>query len=356
MVMKVILVFLALFITSSVIYGQVSKQFNVKDYGAKGDGITDDTKSIQACLNAAMRQGGTVVLPSGNYKTSRNLNLYYHSDVDIIIKGNEANIYPTDKYYYIFCDNSTVSKKPIGSVTITGLTINASKLPHPQAYYYDNASCAYGVFLTNLRSINIEDCQFSNIYGSAIKLVYMDDMADMNSNTSVTIKNNKILNCWGMNPTKDYYDKNNPQKMAYDNYGDGIAIWGYSNAIIDHNYIFNNLAQTKYYGRAGIVVEHNASNCTISNNTINGYDRGIHLEYDKGGHTIINNRLSGSDVGIYCWLSDNYNNKPSTIDNNSFSYAGEVKKYNLKTIVGGKDHVNISCLQVRVQQLTKGPV
>ena len=47
--------------TSAMIY-------NVKDYGAKGDGSTDDTAAIQAAIAAADTAAGTVWFPNGNYK------------------------------------------------------------------------------------------------------------------------------------------------------------------------------------------------------------------------------------------------------------------------------------------------
>jgi Pectate lyase superfamily protein len=41
--------------------------FNVKAYGAKGDGSTDDTTAIQAAITAAAVNGGTVRFPTGTF-------------------------------------------------------------------------------------------------------------------------------------------------------------------------------------------------------------------------------------------------------------------------------------------------
>src|SRR5512138_2474280 len=44
---------------------------SVKDFGAVGDGVTDDTAAIQAALDAiAARGGGTVLLPAGVFIVS----------------------------------------------------------------------------------------------------------------------------------------------------------------------------------------------------------------------------------------------------------------------------------------------
>lgn len=49
---------------------------NVKDHGAVGDGIADDTAEIQAAINAVRTAGGgVVVLPAGKYKISATLQL-----------------------------------------------------------------------------------------------------------------------------------------------------------------------------------------------------------------------------------------------------------------------------------------
>ena len=67
---------------------------NVKDYGAKGDGTTDDTTAIQAAIDAANTAGGgTIYFPSGDYKTDSQVTL----QSDIELRGDmNARLMPSD--------------------------------------------------------------------------------------------------------------------------------------------------------------------------------------------------------------------------------------------------------------------
>ena len=58
---------------------------NVKDFGAKGDGETDDTPFIQCAINACPR-GGSVYIPAGVYKIYP---LFLKSDLTLDI-GKDA--------------------------------------------------------------------------------------------------------------------------------------------------------------------------------------------------------------------------------------------------------------------------
>ena len=60
-------------------------QFNVISFGAKGDGISLDTKAIQAAVDEASVKGGVVLFPAGNYLTGT---IYLKDNVSVeISKG-----------------------------------------------------------------------------------------------------------------------------------------------------------------------------------------------------------------------------------------------------------------------------
>ncbi len=86
------------YLTSFALQAADSTNFyNVKDYGAKGDGITYDTKTINAAVEAASAAGGgTVFFPSGNYLTGaihldNNINLFIDRGAKIIAAPAEAS-------------------------------------------------------------------------------------------------------------------------------------------------------------------------------------------------------------------------------------------------------------------------
>lgn len=84
--------------------------YNVKDYGAIGDGSHDDTSSIQSAINACPT-GGIVYLPQGRYKTTSGLTI----SVPVTIMGHNAD-----------CRNSdTFGNSSYSSVLETGTVIEA---------------------------------------------------------------------------------------------------------------------------------------------------------------------------------------------------------------------------------------
>ncbi|MGL4230668.1 MAG: glycosyl hydrolase family 28-related protein [Casimicrobium sp.] len=71
--------------------------YDVKTYGAKGDGANDDTAAIQAAINAAKLTGGTVFFPLGRYRCNGTLNAVDAKGV--ILQGTSASKPTTGTYY-----------------------------------------------------------------------------------------------------------------------------------------------------------------------------------------------------------------------------------------------------------------
>ena len=69
----VIVVIVMLF--CSVACAQTAKSVSVTDFGAKGDGVTDDTGAIQAALDSLANGGGVANLPAGSYLISAALKI-----------------------------------------------------------------------------------------------------------------------------------------------------------------------------------------------------------------------------------------------------------------------------------------
>jgi hypothetical protein len=98
--------------------------FNVKDAGAVGDGVTDDTTQVQAALTAAASSGGTVYFPPGRYRIEGAL-----SAGTVTLLGTNGSIlehYPPDDS----TDCLTITGADAGRTKISGLTFKGLQNSH----------------------------------------------------------------------------------------------------------------------------------------------------------------------------------------------------------------------------------
>lgn len=134
---------------------------SVKDFGAVGDGVADDTAAIQAAINAALPRG-TVFFPLGFYKVSNTITIDGAGSLGLIqlcgvgALGNGSVIQATsgltNKTLFSFNDSTSTVKNL--SITVSGAT-NATAIE----FKGDN----------NNGYEAVEDCFFSN-WTSAIVL------------------------------------------------------------------------------------------------------------------------------------------------------------------------------------------
>ena len=71
--------------------------FNVKDFGAKGDGVTDDTEAIDKAIKAAAGTGGTVLFENGVFYTGQ---IIPQSDMTLFLDASATLFFKMDRNEY----------------------------------------------------------------------------------------------------------------------------------------------------------------------------------------------------------------------------------------------------------------
>jgi len=130
---------------------------SVKDFGAAGDGSTDDTAAIQAAINAAeVITNGIVYFPSGTYKTSSSLNI--NLNVSLISTGG-ATIKPT-----VALTSPCINVGVIGSTPRTSTAIIENIILDGTA---TTSSGALGFYLWS-SNVEVRNCQVFGFYSSLV--------------------------------------------------------------------------------------------------------------------------------------------------------------------------------------------
>lgn len=132
--------------------------FNVMDYGAVGDGTTDDTTAIQALFNS-VPQNSTILLPK-THKISTYVTIntpYVTVKGPGTVRGGKLRIGTTGTRQDLF-------------ITIDGVTFDG------QAAYASGvrASGVYGIELLKARAVTIKGCVFVN----QDKAIYVNPLSD----------------------------------------------------------------------------------------------------------------------------------------------------------------------------------
>lgn len=103
---------------------------DVKSYGAKGDGSTDDTAAIQAALTAAGAAGGNVLLPTGDYRISA---LTVPSGVELVGDNSQSYVDPAVRGARLLCNNPAQTAPVIllqQLARLTNLSVSGASATH----------------------------------------------------------------------------------------------------------------------------------------------------------------------------------------------------------------------------------
>lgn len=186
--------------------GGAAQIYNLRDFGAVGDGVADDGPALQRALDAVA--GSSVVtlyVPAGRYLIATPVTRSFSYSKSLMIRGDDA--IPPDSGWGKGLSSEFVIKvgktadaltlKTLGNLTLknigfTGVpkVINDAKVV---------------LFLSNIRKVLIQTCEFyglsSQVAGGAIVYNYgcdlkIQDSAFLGCSTNLTMKTSVVHNVW----------------------------------------------------------------------------------------------------------------------------------------------------------------
>jgi len=169
-------------------------QFNVRQFGAKGDGQTKDTKAIQSAIDAAGVTGGTAYFPPGNYlsgtaRLKSHVTVFLDAGAKLIFSPDRDDFDPYEKLDFKPPDDDETSDfhyallrgqdvEHVGVVGPGAIDGNRTKRKGPKPIAFKNCRhiAVRDITIKNSPNYNISllGCDHVNIEGVTILNGYCD--------------------------------------------------------------------------------------------------------------------------------------------------------------------------------------
>jgi len=138
---------------ATTVQAKLRETVSVKDFGAVGDGVTDDSAAIQAAVTS-LTAGGTVFFPKGTYQlltdiqfSVSNLTFYGETGASTLRKGSAAS----NEYIFRATGTGTLSNIVFRELQLTTQRISAS-----------GTQALINIDGQTVNGLTVENCVFSN--------------------------------------------------------------------------------------------------------------------------------------------------------------------------------------------------
>ena len=281
---------------------------NIKDYGAIGDGVTDDTAAIQAALTSLSSSGGSVFIPSGTYLVSSNLEVY--SNTTIFGKGKSSIVKTTASHAFLV-EGTLGSEKT--NVAIQDLKLLKTPASGALAQFRFANYCfvsnvdfdGAGITCSGTKYTKISDCNFFN--GQCINITSNDATSSGTWSESIEISGCYVAAYAGQG-IDVYYAKNITFSDCISHgrtstYGCGWVIEYQCQNIVLNNCISYDNTRAGFYIEGNIaygVKQVALNNCIAYGNGESGVTCDANFQYINitGGQYHNNNAVFGSGNGL----------------------------------------------------------
>ena len=176
---------------------------SVKDFGAVGDGTTDDTVAIQAAINyTGSKLGGTILLPAGSYKITSTLSCLYPN---ILFVGDGS-----DEPHNIGTQGAAAATKLVWSGASGGTMLNIGSVNGVDnikysgggvrsIYFYSGCTtngtgASYGIDVVSFNEGVFENVMFREFQDYGIRVGCITQLWDARDP-----QHNRFINCWSRN-------------------------------------------------------------------------------------------------------------------------------------------------------------
>jgi hypothetical protein len=165
------------------VQAKLRQYVSVKDFGAVGDGTTNDTSAIQAAINSCLTTGSALYVPAGSYLLTSQINIPLYnasSGRGFIIHGDgwasKFIVNHTGTGFYVTCNPSfNVFQAIFSDLYFTDGTSSPTRIIHNNGAIntlirdciFQNATVTVGCVVNdNAYGLTLEGCSFANIVGT----------------------------------------------------------------------------------------------------------------------------------------------------------------------------------------------